>query len=310
MREDDELRRELAEAAPVYGGSWDGAIRDAYRAVAEREPFRYSLDGDALYRQYRDRYLQNAQRAMRDTMGRAAALTGGYGSSYAQGAGQQAYDESLRGLSDQAARLEQNAYERWRDEGDALAETYGMLRELGEAERRTVQDERDWEQRQREYEDERNRYADTQRREEYSALSAAILRAGYEPDTAELAAAGMSARQAEALRQAWIASNPAAAYLRGSLSAADYQRLTGKAAPGAAATAAVGSDTGGGGGGGSRSAASPGDKLLAAARKLQSQGASDAEVNSFLLHNFDSYGATADEVRSIRGTLGTAGARK
>ena len=141
-------------AAPVYGGSWDAQIGEAFEAVTGRGPFRYSLDGDALYRQYRDRYLENARRSMQDTMGRAAALTGGYGSSYAQGAGQQAYDETLRGLNDIVPALEQRAYERWRDEGDALRQRYTMLSELGAQDQKTRQDQRDWDFKQQQYLDE------------------------------------------------------------------------------------------------------------------------------------------------------------
>lgn len=46
---------------------------------------------------------------MQDTMGQAAALTGGYGNSYAQGVGQQAYQGYLQQLNDNVPQLQAQA---------------------------------------------------------------------------------------------------------------------------------------------------------------------------------------------------------
>ena len=48
-------------------------LREAWEALESRPAFHYDLDGDALYRQYRDAYAHSARRAMEDGMGRAAA---------------------------------------------------------------------------------------------------------------------------------------------------------------------------------------------------------------------------------------------
>ena len=69
----------------------------------------------------------NGQRAMQDTMGQAAALTGGYGNSYAQIAGQQQYNQYMEGLNDIVPELEQRAYQRYADEGDRLINNYNLL---------------------------------------------------------------------------------------------------------------------------------------------------------------------------------------
>ena len=185
---------QLSPALTVTGGS--GMERVSSDADAgSTGPFRYSLDGDALYQMYRDRYLENAKRSMRDTMGQAASLTGGYGSSYSQAAGQQAYDETLRGLTDLIPTLQRDAYE--------CAQ------------------------------------------QQYANLSASILKSGYAPNEDELAAAGMSREEAEALRQAWITGNPGAAWLQGALTPEQYTLLTGRRAPGTKKAAS----SGGGGGG-------------------------------------------------------------
>ncbi len=241
MTEEEKRRREamgLAEQAameppPALAGTPSAAARSpslgeggGLRAGASdpgsTAPFRYSLDGDALYRMYRDRYVENARRSMRDTMGQAASLTGGYGSSYSQAAGQQAYDETLRGLTDLIPSLRRDAFE--------LAQ------------------------------------------QQYANLSAAILKSGYAPGEDELAAAGMSREQAEALRQAWITGNPGAAWLQGALTPEQYTLLTGRPAPGTKKAAS------GGGGGGRKKSSTVNratGKSVSAAEKDRNTGRND-----------------------------------
>ena len=67
--------------------------------------FQYNMSEDPLYRQYAAQYAQKGRQAMQDTMGQAAALTGGYGSSYASTAGNQAYQQYLGQLNDKALDL-------------------------------------------------------------------------------------------------------------------------------------------------------------------------------------------------------------
>ena len=102
------------------------SVQDAYNKIMNREDFSYDLNGDALYQQYKDRYIQQGKMAMQDTMGQAAALTGGYGSSYASTAGNQAYQGYLQGLNDVIPELQQMAYERYAQEGQDLLNKYSM----------------------------------------------------------------------------------------------------------------------------------------------------------------------------------------
>ena len=53
------------------------------------------IDEAALFDQYADYYKRQGMLAMEDTVGRASALTGGYGNSYAEVAGNQAYDSHI-----------------------------------------------------------------------------------------------------------------------------------------------------------------------------------------------------------------------
>ena len=57
---------------------------------------------------------------MEDTQGKAAALTGGYGSSYGQTAGQQVYNSYMNDLNSKIPELEQLAYQRYQQEGQDL----------------------------------------------------------------------------------------------------------------------------------------------------------------------------------------------
>ena len=95
--------------------------------ILNREEFTYDVNADALYQQYKDHYTTLGKTAMRDAMGEAAAMNGGYGSTWAQSVGTQAYQGALSELGNVIPALYEMAYGRYRDEGDALYEAYAML---------------------------------------------------------------------------------------------------------------------------------------------------------------------------------------
>lgn len=121
---------DFSKITAEYEGKYDQQLADLYNQITQRKPFEYNSEDDMLYQQYVDRYTKGGKLAMEDTMGQAAALTGGYGNSYAQRVGQQTYDEYMTGLNDQAATLMQQAYQRYKDEGDQLTKQYSMLGQL------------------------------------------------------------------------------------------------------------------------------------------------------------------------------------
>ena len=110
---------------PTY---W-ATVEAANKAINERKPFSFDLNGDALYQQYKDKYIQQGKMAMQDTMGQAAALTGGYGNSYAATAGNQAYQSHLQNLNDVVPELWQMAYDRYAQEGQDLLKQYSMAKD-------------------------------------------------------------------------------------------------------------------------------------------------------------------------------------
>ncbi len=114
------LRTRQNERPSDYSSPYASEIDSLLTSLSSREPFRYEASGDALFREYSDRYTQDAKRAMKDTVGRVASLGGGYGSSYAATAGSQAYGEKMSELGDIIPQLYKLAYTRYRDEGDDM----------------------------------------------------------------------------------------------------------------------------------------------------------------------------------------------
>ena len=122
----DRLQRQPA-AATQNGAQNTPVAADVLNQWMNRQPFQYDVNNDALYQQYKDRYMRAGQMAMKDTIGQASALTGGYGNSYATAAGNLAYNEYLAKLNDKVPELYQMAYEQYQDEGDRLKDAYAML---------------------------------------------------------------------------------------------------------------------------------------------------------------------------------------
>ena len=121
------LDAQLSQKPGEYKSQWQTQLDDTINKIMNREKFSYDLNGDALYQQYKDKYIQQGKMAMQDTMGQASAMTGGYGNSYAQSVGQQAYNASLEQLNDVVPELYQMAYDRYNQEGQDLYNQYSML---------------------------------------------------------------------------------------------------------------------------------------------------------------------------------------
>ena len=75
------LQQQLSQKPGQYTSPWQSQLNDIIDKIMNREKFSYDLNGDALYQQYKDQYTTQGKLAMMDTMGQAAAMTGGYGNS-------------------------------------------------------------------------------------------------------------------------------------------------------------------------------------------------------------------------------------
>ena len=121
------LNQQLSQKPGAYQSAWQAQLDDIMGKILNREQFSYDLIGDALYQEYKDKYIQQGQMAMMDTMGQAQAMTGGYGNSYAQSVGQQAYQAQLQNLNDIVPELYQMALDKYNQDGQNMLNQFGMM---------------------------------------------------------------------------------------------------------------------------------------------------------------------------------------
>lgn len=122
------LNQQLSQKPGAYQSTWQGQLNDTINKILNREQFSYDMNSDALYQQYADQYMRQGNLAMMDTMGQAAAMTGGYGNSYAQSVGQQTYQGYLQQLNEVLPELYQMALNQYNQQGQDL---YNQLSVLG-----------------------------------------------------------------------------------------------------------------------------------------------------------------------------------
>ena len=212
--------QQATAAVPTYKASYDDQLQEIYNRIVNREKFSYDLNSDALYQHYADQFQLMGQQVMMDTMGQAAAMTGGYGNSYASTAGNQAYQSYLQQLNNVVPELYGMALDQYNAEGEALYNQYAMLGDMADDEYGKYQDQLSqyWQnvgyQKQnaddaydRGYTNWLNSYqmgvdaentAYSKQQNEYEKLVSLITSTGYTPTTEELTAAGMSSAQAKA----------------------------------------------------------------------------------------------------------------
>ena len=170
----------------------DAELERLYAAITGRPAFSYDPASDPVYNSYAQSYQRRGRLAMRDTMGQAAALTGGYGSSYAQRVGQQQYDSYLQSLGEALPELYGMAWQRYNAEGDALKTAWELASERSEVRRES-------EREAAEREAAAQKSAETARRGNYDRLYKLIYNSGYNPNETELSDSGMTGEQAAAL---------------------------------------------------------------------------------------------------------------
>lgn len=214
---------------PTYGNTYDQQINDIYNQIVNRDKFQYDINSDMLYQQYAEQYANKGKLAMKDTMGQAAALTGGYGNSYAQSVGQQQYDAYLQQLNDVVPELYGMAYDQYEAENEQLMNQYAMLGDMRDDEYGRYQDalnaywqnvnyltDRANDAYNQGYENWVNSYqmgldadklAYDRKNDAYDRLVSLITTTGYMPTAEELAAAGMPQGQADAYKGYYTKNN-------------------------------------------------------------------------------------------------------
>ena len=207
-----------------YGAQLDGILQQ----ITNPEKFKFDFNGDEMFKYYADQYTQKGRQASMDAMGQAAALTGGYGNSYAQQVGNQAYDQYLMDLYAKGDQMRQEAYQRYQDD---RADRYNQLNALGQADERdygryrdtvsdwerdrgyytdlynnernfdygTYQDQRDYDEKVRQFNESLNWDKMSQEQKYAAEYAMQLLAIGQTPSDELLAMAGLSAEDAAKL---------------------------------------------------------------------------------------------------------------
>ena len=141
------LQSVMSGGPGAFQSKYADQIASLYDQIMNRPKFQYDVNKDPLFQQYKNQYMRNGQRAMQDAIGNAAALTGGYGSSWGNTAGFQAYQYYLQQLNDRIPELEQYAFGKYQYEGNELRSNMDMSVNLDNIDygryRDTVQDWKD-----------------------------------------------------------------------------------------------------------------------------------------------------------------------
>lgn len=114
--------------------SWDDKINSQISAIENRDPFEYDVDKDQLFQQALSSAMRSGQSAMQDTIGQASALTGGYGSTYATSAGNQAYNAFIEDAYNNLPEYYQLALDAYKAEAEEMYNLLGIYTQMGETE--------------------------------------------------------------------------------------------------------------------------------------------------------------------------------
>ena len=142
--------------------SYSDQVRNMVDKIMNREKFSYDVDTDPLFQQALASAMNSGKQAMQDTIGQASALTGGYGSTYATTAGNQAYNSFIEDAYDNLPQYYQLALEAYQMEGDDMFRQYGMLsdEDAKEFDRYLTAYDATYQQRNRIYDEAYNQFRD------------------------------------------------------------------------------------------------------------------------------------------------------
>ena len=118
----------IYENPAEYKSEYQGQLDTALGKVTNREAFTYDPLKDVSYQSLAKIYNKQGEQAAKNTMGDAASLNGGYGSSYAVTASQQARNDYNQQLASQIPALKEAAYNQYMNEQNLNLSTLDALR--------------------------------------------------------------------------------------------------------------------------------------------------------------------------------------
>ncbi|MBR2408915.1 MAG: hypothetical protein IKB07_08165 [Lachnospiraceae bacterium] len=107
------------------------SLMDEYR---NRDKFSYDMSTDPMFQQMLSASMNSGKMAMQDSMGQAAALTGGYGSTYGQAVGNSAYNQYISEAYNNLPEYYNLALGAYNAEGDKMLSELAMLQDADSAE--------------------------------------------------------------------------------------------------------------------------------------------------------------------------------
>lgn len=289
---------QVKQNLPTYDATYDQSLQNLFDEIMNYKSFSYNSREDMLYQAHKQNYTAAGKLAMADTMGQAAALTGGYGSSYSQSVGAQQYDAYLQKLNDVLPETYGMAYQQYQDEKNGLQNKYALTGQLADDEYQKYQDKLSnyykelgyWQDaadtaysRQKYAEElayQREQDAYKKQQDAYDRLAEMIMNLGYTPDAEDLAAAGMKNSEYQAYLNYYYNMNTTA--------------------------------SGGGGSGGRRSKKKSTDKeednnlyeeMLSEGKAMIDRGESVEIINGSISSNSGSSGLTPEETGKIMAEL-------
>jgi hypothetical protein len=126
----EQLLKQLTAGRTAYSDELDNLIAQ----YKDRGDFAYDPNSDMLYQNYLTAMQNAGQMAMKDTMGQAAALTGGYGSTYATAAANGAYNNYLQTANDNLVNFYDMALDKYNLESEQALRGIDLTRLQDESE--------------------------------------------------------------------------------------------------------------------------------------------------------------------------------
>lgn len=188
---------------PNYQSSYAPQIKQLYDQLMNRGEFTYDVNRDPLYQQLRGEKINTGRLAMQDTIAQATGLSGGYGNSFAQAAGQQQYNQHMQQLTDYIPQLRNQARQEWAQEGDALQNQLAIAQQMDADEYEKFRTEVSdlWQNMQFDYQKEQDALAEQWNQKHYALQQQQLAQqAAYQQQQIALQKQQMAAQQAA---QAW-----------------------------------------------------------------------------------------------------------
>lgn len=125
--EADRYLAEQLQKIQIGKTSYSDQVRDMMDKIMNRDKFSYDVDTDPLFQQALASATNSGKQAMQDTIGQASALTGGYGSTYATTAGNQAYNAYIEDAYDNLPQYYQMSRDAYDKDVEEMYRQYSML---------------------------------------------------------------------------------------------------------------------------------------------------------------------------------------